>query len=96
MPAYSVKKGKNSVHVSQQGNLNLLIYPTSHPTKKLVNIVKKTKTQRESLILGIFCKEEDTEIYCSEHQSLPPDPISGHGSKGVACVRVGDKVGELE
>lgn len=47
MPACSVKKEKNSVHVSQQRNLNLLIYPTSHAIKKLVNIIQKPKHREE-------------------------------------------------
>jgi len=64
--------------------------------QEAVNITKKNKIERESLILEMFCKEEFTDIYYPEHQSLPSGLISGNDSKGVACMRVGDKAGELE
>lgn len=49
---------------------------------------KKNPKHNTKSDLEMFCKEEDTDIYCPEHQSLPSGPISGHGSKGVACVCV--------
>lgn len=86
MPACSAKNDKYSVQV-QQENLNFLTFPTSHPTKKLLKVNKNNETPKESLILEMLFKEEDTEILCLEHEFSSFGSISGHGSKGWhVCV----------